>query len=83
MPVADLLILDKPRIVEEPQVARHRGPADGKTISDFLDRVRLARQQFQDRAPVGIADCVKRVAAPPDSHLEYGNGGVTVTGLLR
>jgi hypothetical protein len=43
----------------------------------------LARQQHQDRAPVWIAECVKRIAARLGSHLEYGNGGVTVTRLLR
>lgn len=83
MPVADLLIVDEPGIVEQPQVARDRRPADGQTISNLLDRVRLSRQQLQDRAPVRIAQCVKRIAARLGSHLEYGNGGVTVTKLLR
>jgi hypothetical protein len=83
MPVADLLILDQPRIGEKAEVARDGRPADWQTVSDLLDRVRLARQQLQDRASVGIAQCVKGIASRPGSHLEYGNGGVTVTELLR
>jgi hypothetical protein len=45
--------------------------------------MRLAREQLQDRAAVGIAQRVKGIAARLFSHLEYGNGGVTVTELLR
>jgi hypothetical protein len=45
--------------------------------------MRLAREQLQNCAPVWIAQRVERIAARPGSHLEYGNGGVTVTKLLR
>ena len=64
-------------------MARDRGPADGKAIGDLLHGLWMARQQLQDRAPVGVAQCIKGIAARLGSHLEYGNGGVTVTELLR
>jgi hypothetical protein len=54
MPVADLLIVDEPCIVEQPEMPRDCRPADGQAISDLLDRVRLARQQHEDRAAVWL-----------------------------
>ena len=85
VPVADLFIRNEPGIVQQAEVTRDGRAADRQPVGNLLDRARLPREQLDDGPSVRIAERVEGVLQPTrlNAHLEYGNGRVTVTELLR
>jgi hypothetical protein len=90
VPAAHLLVSHEAGMVQQAQMSRDSGAADGEPVGDFLNGARFAHQELDDGSSVGIAERVKRVIltivltslAHGSLHLEYGNGWVTVTELL-
>src|SRR3954463_8117080 len=60
-------------VLEQPEVPRHRGPADRHGLGDLADGQAVCAEQPQDLAAVGVAQRLERI----------GNHWATVTGKLR
>jgi hypothetical protein len=53
---------DQPGVLEQPQVARDGGAADRQRVGELADRAVTLLEQLDDRAAVGVAERVERIA---------------------
>ena len=76
------LLHDQARLPQQAQVARDGRPADWQYVRDLLDGASAAAEHLQDRAAIGVAERIERVAReiarPAARAWSDGNTRVTV-----
>src|SRR6185312_11424937 len=67
-----LRLLDhQPRVLEQPQMPRYGRTADRQLVGELPHRAATFAEQLDDRAAIGVAEGVERVAADPRERISH------------